>query len=143
MPLLPPDSESPLRQILREVSSVPYRPIATLADAQREEDGYAVLEGDDGGMIYVVAPARTVKTGEDGLSALLQDLDEIAWSGGQPDMRQIYFEKRGPGIVPGGMGGGEASGQVWIHRQFRGTRIGAEIVAVLDGKIARITRKNT
>ncbi len=142
MSLLHPDSESPLRQILRETSGVPYRPITTLADAQREEDGYVVLEGDDGGMIYVVAPARAVKTGEDGLSALLQDLDEIAWSGGQPDMRRIYFEKREPGIVPGGMGGGEASAQVWIHRQFRATRIGEEIVAVLDGKKDRITREN-
>jgi hypothetical protein len=140
MPSVPQDSGSPLREMLRDVSGVPYRPLSTLADAQKEEDGYVVLEGDDGGMIYVVALACVVKAGEDALGTLLQDLDEIAWSGGQPDMRRMYFEKRQPGAVPGGMGGAHASAQIWIHREFGS--IEKEIMAVLHGEKAPVAHEN-
>lgn len=62
----------PLRHLMGTVDGgAPYRPLATLADARATADGIVVLEGDEGGQIYVVVPARHVHCDERAVRALL------------------------------------------------------------------------
>lgn len=135
------DSTSPLREMLRDAGVAPFRPLRTLAEARLGEGGYVILEGDDGGMVYVVAPAKTVVAEESALTQLMLDLDLIAWTGGQPDMCRLYFERREAGGVPGGTGGGMASAKTWIHPEFVAKGLGTEIMAVLSGTESRLRKK--
>jgi len=94
----------------------PYQPLGSLAEARDVPDGVVVLEGDYGGQIYVVAPALRVECSEGALLLLLRDLDEIAWPGIDADASDLRFERLPAGSsVPGGMGGGRAEDDVWIH----------------------------
>ncbi len=52
--------DSPLRSLMAEATGSTYRSFATLADAKADPDGAVILEGDDGGQIYIVAPADVV-----------------------------------------------------------------------------------
>jgi hypothetical protein len=49
----------------------------SLVEAQRDSDGAVILEGDDGGQIYVAFPARAGKCMATVLDQLLRDLDAI------------------------------------------------------------------
>jgi hypothetical protein len=96
-----------------------YQPLGSLAEARETNDGVVILEGDYGGQIYVVAPARRVECSEGALLKLLRDLDEIAWPGSERDASQIRFERLAGGSkVPGGMGGGRVDDEVWIHAEL-------------------------
>jgi hypothetical protein len=82
-----------------------------------------------------------VKVDQNVLELLLRELDEIAWTGGQPDMRRVYFEKRAEGVVPGGTGGGVASPEVWVHREFRESGLASAILAMLEGRQKSVTHE--
>jgi len=114
-----------------------YHPLASLAQALSDPYGIAVLEGDDGGQIYVVCPARHIKCSESVLQQLLVDIDGTEWD--DPSMRRIYFESRPPSQpVPGGMGGGQVMDQPWIHPRLIENGLSDAILNVLSGKAQRI-----
>jgi hypothetical protein len=52
-----------------------------------------ILEGDDGGQIYVVVPARQVGCSEEALTWLLHDLDQISWPGNDEGSARVVFER--------------------------------------------------
>jgi hypothetical protein len=132
-----PVEERPLASFQAEASGKPYQPLSTLAEAKRYSDGVLILQGDDGGQIYVVVRAIDVKCPAEALEKLLVDLDEIAWPDNDTNMRRIYYERRRDGeSIAGGMGGGLVSRTPWIHEEF--TKLAPEILAVLRGQRPRI-----
>jgi hypothetical protein len=129
------DSKSPLREMMAEAGVSSYHPLDSLTAAQADPHGIAVLEGDDGGQIYIVCPAHLIKCSEKVLNHLLSDIDVIEWPGNDPTMRRIYFESRLPGQgVPGGMGGAKVGDDIWIHPSLVKSRLADPIKAVLTGK---------
>ena len=96
------------------------RRLTSLAEARAVADGVVILQGDRGGQIYVIAPAARVVCDEAALARLLRDLDEIAWPGSDPAAATLGYERLGEGeTVPGGMGGGKVTGDVWVHPELR------------------------
>ena len=132
-----PGWERPLAAFQSETSGAAYQPLSTLAEAKKHTDGIVILQGDDGGQIYVVARAIDVKCSTEALERLLVDLDEIAWPGNDPNSRCIYYERRALGsAIVGGMGGGSFSETPWIHKSF--AKLAPTILAVLRGEHAKI-----
>ena len=113
VPVLP-DHESGVRRMAADAAGASYRAFRTLADAQADPDGVVVFEGDDGGQIYVVCPARAVRCSEDTLRALLKEIDDLEWR--DAEGARVFFEALAEGApVPGGMGGGRVTRGLWIH----------------------------
>lgn len=132
-----PKEERPLASFQAEVSGNPYQPLSSLAEAKQHNDGVLILQGDDGGQIYVVARATQVKCSVEMLEQLLIDLDAIAWPGNDANSRRIYYERRPIGsAVAGGMGGGFVSETPWVHEKF--VKLAPTVLAVLRGERTRI-----
>jgi hypothetical protein len=134
IPVLP-DHESGVRRMVADAAGGSYRAFRTLADAQADADGAVVFEGDYGGQIYLVCPARVVRCSEDALRALLQEIDELEWR--DPEGARVFFEalpQRAP--VPGGTGGGRVTGGLWVHERLR--EHADAIKAVLEGERAHL-----
>jgi hypothetical protein len=124
---------------MADARGIPFVPLHSLAEARAYPDGVVILQGDDGGQIYVVCPASEVRCDEAALESLLVDLDEIAWPSNPPDMRRVLFERISPGCgVAGGMGGGRVTEGPWVHPEFDHAGLAAAVVSVLRGERARI-----
>ena len=110
-----------------------YRPLHDLGEARNYDDAYAVFEGDFGGHIFLTSPVRSIHCGEGTLLSLLGFLDRIAW-GDQPEGRAIFYERRETGQgIRGGMGGGRATDDVWLHPEFLSLGLLDDIRSVLAG----------
>ncbi|HEY1374375.1 MAG TPA: hypothetical protein VGH50_18020 [Candidatus Binatia bacterium] len=127
------DADSPLRSLMAEADGLENRTFASLSEAQRDPDGVVVLEGDDGGQIYIVARASDVACSEETLSRLLRNIDEREWPSNAWDMSRVCFERHRVGDVIGGdMGGGLVSVELWVHPRLEDIR--QRILDVLFGK---------
>ena len=116
-----------------------YRPLNSYEEARALSDAYVVMEGDWGGQIYLVAPMRLVRCQEETLRLLLRDLDEIGWPTNESEGTGLYYERYHIGqTVPGGMGGGKALDNLWVHGEFTEYGIQERISAVLSGKLPRL-----
>ena len=132
-----PDHESSVRSMKADAEGKSYVPFKSLADAKTHKDAVVILEGDDGGQIYVVCPASKVKCSEETLRQLLSDLDAKKWD--SLDMAHIYYERRQPGEgVAGGMGGAVAGIEIWIHQEFQKLGLGAAIQEVIAGRRSKL-----
>jgi hypothetical protein len=109
----------------------PFIVLKSLNEAKSYEDGVVILAGDDGGQTYLVCLASQVACAEQDLELLLQDLDEIAWPGNYPDMRQIHY-------MTGSTDAEVASVEPWIHPMFIERGLGTVIHEVLQGKRERL-----
>lgn len=116
-----------------------YVAFTSLAHAQQHSDAVAVLEGDDGGQIYVVVLASEVVCGQPTLEMLLRDLDAIAWPDNDANSAQVFFERRqvGEGIA-GGMGGGVVMRGGWVHPEFVELGLDDDIRRVIAAQQDRI-----
>jgi hypothetical protein len=136
------EHRSPLRDLLAEVHGEEYRSFASLAEAKAHNDGTVVLEGDDGGQIYLVVRAGAVNCSEDVLARLLHDIDAREWPGNDANSARVCYELRRVGTaVPGGMGGGSVSEELWLHPRLRD--LAASIGAVLEGRQGSIGSENS
>src|ERR1051326_3187421 len=127
------ETDSPLRSLVAVAHGFEYHAFASLSEAQRNPDGVVVLEGDEGGQIYVVARASEVKCSEETLWRLLRDLDEREWPGNDWNMSRVCFERHRIGeVIAGGMGGGLVTLEPWVHPRLE--TIKDDIVGVLSGK---------
>ncbi len=134
-----PDHERPLGRILSETKGHTFLPLKSLNEAKSYEDGVVILQGDDGGQIYVVCLAAQVACSEQNLEVLLHDLDEIAWPGNDPDMCHVYYERRATGTnVAGGMGGAVVTAEPWIHQDFVKLGLASLIREVIQAKRERL-----
>jgi len=134
-----PEHERPLGRIIADADGPRYSPLRSLDEARAVSDGVVILQGDDGGQIYVVCPASEITCSAEALDALLRDLDQIAWPDNDPSMARIYYERlaQGAGIC-GGMGGGLVADGRWIHDQFVKMKLSGPIREVLRGARTRI-----
>jgi hypothetical protein len=104
--------------MVADATGRPYQAFRTLAEAQADPDGVVVFEGDDGGQVYLVCPARAVHCSEEALRFLLKEIDSRQWN--DPSAARIYFERLPVGSpVPGGMGGGRVTDGLWLHPRLR------------------------
>ena len=114
-----------------------YDAIHTLDEARQVPDAYAILEGDYGGQTYVTAPARLIRCDEQALRYLLQDLDELAWHDSE-GLQLTYWKHKVGEHFGGGMGGAEATGDVWVHERLRELGIEDRIRKVISGQAPRL-----
>jgi hypothetical protein len=122
-----------------DAQNVPYQALHSLDEAKSFSDGNVVLEGDDGGQIYVVCPASLVRCSQETLNSLLRDLDGIAWPGNDENSGRIFYERMLIGApVFGGMGGAVVSDGVWIHQMFCELNLESEIREVIAGERTRV-----
>jgi hypothetical protein len=122
---------SVLRELMTEAAGGAYVAFETLDKARADPGGAVILEGDDGGQIYVVAPAQQVVCSQANLTSLLHDLDRISWPGNDEDAARIVFERVAVGSgVAGGMGGGVVINGVRIRPQLDRLGLGDEIRAI-------------
>ncbi len=113
------------------------RPLGSLREARDVPSAFAILQGDWGGQIYLVAPIARVACDEAALARLLASLDEIAWPGNDPSGATLRFERLAPGErIPGGMGGAIAAADPWIHPEL--APHAEAILAVLAGRRASL-----
>jgi hypothetical protein len=132
-----PDHESGVRRMAADAAGRPYQALRSLVEAQAAVDGVVVLEGDYGGQIYVVVPAREVRCSEEALTQLLADIDEGEWAdeGGA----RVYYERHALGAsISGGMGGGTVAAPIWVHPKLNVAPI--SILEVLHGERSRLIR---
>jgi hypothetical protein len=87
------EHESGVRSMVSEATGLRYLPLRSLEEAKSFSDGTVILEGDDGGQIYLVCPASMVSCSLSSLQNLLTDLDDIAWPGNDPNSASIFFER--------------------------------------------------
>lgn len=133
-----PEHES-FRRMVGDAHGVAYRSYQSLDEARQDEEAVAILQGDDGGQIYVVIPIQEIRCSAVALERLLDDLDAIAWPGNYPDMKRIFFEHQPVGSpIVGGMGGATATGRIWIHEEFRKMGLDGDIRGVIAGEIEHI-----
>ena len=124
------DHESPLRKMMANSDGTSYQALRTLDEAKQAENAYLIMEGDDGGQIYLVAPVEMVKADQHTLEALLKDLDDRAWK--DISMAHLFYEVHEPETaISGGMGGGRAERDLWVHKDFENIKDG--ILNVLAG----------
>jgi hypothetical protein len=134
--------EDPLRRMMADASDTSYVAFSSLEEAMRDPDGIVILQGDEGGQIYVVCQAAYVRCSELELNQLLKDLDALEWPGNDPSMATVVFERGTLGSgVAGGMGGGFVTRDVWVHPRLESQGLHSEIAAVLRAETVRISHR--
>jgi hypothetical protein len=123
--------------MMADARGEPYEAFHSLAAAPSVDDSVVVMEGDYGGQIYLVCPARLVKCDEPALERLLVDLDEHAWK--DSEGARLFYERRPVGAgVGGGMGGGIVVDGVWLHDDLRKLGLEPAVFDVVANRRARI-----
>jgi len=129
--------ESAVRSMVYSAHGIPYQPLHTLEEAKTYPDGIVVMEGDDGGQIYLVCPAFLVTCSQESLEQLLRDLDAMKWN--DLSMARVFYERQPVGTgIAGGMGGGRVTGDLWVHDQFVQEQVDRLIRKVLQGELPRL-----
>jgi hypothetical protein len=108
-----PEHERPVGRIVADAHGGSYGAFRSLGEAKEADTAAVIMEGDDGGSIYLTCPARLVNCDEATLRRLLLDLDALDWK--DPDSAGIYYERVLVGAIPGGTGGGVVTEGVWLH----------------------------
>lgn len=125
------DHVDPLRSMIAEGRGDVYQSYPNLAEALAH-NAHVILQGDDGGQIYFTCPVAKIKCSEDGLKKLLHFLDAHAWK--DASGTGMYFEDRPKDSgVCGGMGGGLAIDDVWLHPDLR--ELEAKVRSFVSGAI--------
>jgi hypothetical protein len=134
-----PNHERQLGRLLADTNGEAFSPLRTLEEVRSGFDGYVILQGDGGGQVYVVAPAHAVMCSIHTLRRLLREIDELEWPGNDEKSRALYFERMRPGTgVAGGMGGGLAGQEPWLHERLVSQGLHGPIRNVLAGRLASI-----
>jgi hypothetical protein len=109
-----PEHESGFRRMVADARDHEYEAFRSLEEARDGTDASVVMEGDDGGSIYLTCPVSLVRCDETTLGRLLNELDVHVWN--DPEMAGLFYERApiGTGIA-GGTGGGIVTEGVWLH----------------------------
>jgi len=109
--------QSPLRSLMAEANKSVYKGINSLEKARKTKNSYLIMEGDDGGQIYVVCPVKLIQCDKKRIEQLLEEVDKTQWD--DLSMAGFYYEIHDPGsVVSGGMGGGMAENDLWVHERL-------------------------
>jgi hypothetical protein len=130
-----PPHESAVRRLAADAGGGAYRALRSLAEAQAVDDGVVVLEGDLGGQVYAVFPARVVRCSETRLLALAGELDRRLRPGAGSDDADVYFERHpAGGAIAGGGGGGVVLPGGWVNDELVQAGLEPFVVAVVTGR---------
>jgi hypothetical protein len=132
-----PKHHSPLRSMMADACGGEYIALESLAAARNHPESVVIMEGDDGGTIYLTVPVYKVTCGEIALRHLLSDIDAMYWN----DHRLahlIYEIVSIGGTVAGGMGGGRVVDGLWLHPKVEELGVRQDIEQVLNGQRERI-----
>ncbi len=83
------------KQSATSLSGTQKQDFSSLSEAQKSDNGYVVLEGHNGGLVYLVVPASQVKCSEDILINLLFDLADITFTGNPSVLSQEPVGREG------------------------------------------------
>jgi hypothetical protein len=131
------EHEDALRRMVSDAHGTSYRAFRSLEEARGAEDGIVVMQGDDGGSIYLTCPVNLVHCSEAALKQLLLDLDGHYWN--DPDSAAMFYEQApvGSGIA-GGTGGGSVIAGVWLHPKLEQKQLRPAVEAVVADRRNRI-----
>ena len=119
--------------MLADAHGTPYAALPSLKEARRVPDAAVVMEGDDGGSIYLTCPVRLVRCDEAALRQLLRDLDAHDWD--DPEGAGLFYEVAPVGSgVAGGTGGGVVTDGVWLHPELEAKGLRGRVEAVIAGR---------
>ena len=122
---------------MAESQGMDYVPLEGFEAARNCPNSIVILEGDDGGTIYLTIPACTVSCSEVALNQLLSDIDGMCWA--DPTMRRVVYEVLAIGeVVAGGMGGGRVLDGLWLHPEVEKLGVRQDIEDVLRGQLDQI-----
>jgi hypothetical protein len=137
MPGVIPEHERPVGRMVADAHGGSYGAFRSLDEAKEAETAAVVMQGDDGGSIYLTCPARLVECDEASLRRLLLDLD--AFDSNDPESAGVYFEQVPVGAgVAGGTGGGVVTDGVWLHPKLEALGVREAVEAVLSGRRPRL-----
>ena len=127
-----PDHVDGMRLMLAESKGTAYVSYKTLRDAVNHE-ATLIMQGDDGGQIYLTYPSSKVRCSEQQLNELLKFVDSKCWK--DIDSASLLYEAVQPGQgVPGGMGGGMVTGDLWLHPKIAKLELESKIREILEAK---------
>ncbi len=131
-----PGHES-LRRMIADGHGAGYEAVESLAEARAREGFAVVMQGDDGGSIYLTCPAAAIRCDEATLQHLLEDLDARCWN--DRDSARLFYERLPVGSrVAGGTGGGLVTEGVWLHPRIEKQGLQAQVQAIIAGERDRI-----
>jgi hypothetical protein len=123
--------------MMAEAHGSDYTAFKSLEEARGRSDSTAIMQGDDGGTIYLTIPVRKVSCGEASLNQLLADIDAMCWA--DLRMAHVFYEiVPSAGVVAGGMGGGRVVDGLWLHPKVERLGVRQDIEEVLLGQRERI-----
>jgi hypothetical protein len=129
------DHVDPLRSMIAASHSQRYRAFRSLPEAAAN-GGVVILQGDDGGQIYLTCPATKIKCSEADLRSLLEYLDSKAWK--DASSASVRFEMCPSLKVAGGMGGGLVTDDVWLHPELRPKGLEESVRSFIYGQLKQL-----
>lgn len=112
------EHESFLRKTCNHNNQILYQAIDTFNKAKQIKDSYVIFEGDYGGIIYLTCPMTLINCTENELQELLEYIDQFYWN--DLDGVNIFYEILHNGqCVTGGLCGGQATDDIWIHPEVK------------------------
>jgi hypothetical protein len=132
-----PKHEDGLRRMIADARGTRYDAVRSLAEARRGEDFAVVMQGDDGGSIYLTCPASLIRCDEATLQRLLLDLDRHVWN--DPGSAALFYERAPVGTgIAGGTGGGLVAAGVWLHPELEAKSLRPAVEEVMAGRRDRL-----
>ena len=114
------------------------RQLLSLEEARRATDGYVILDGEFGGICYIICPAKLVMCDEKTLRSLVHDLEDAIFPGFTQGAK-AWYARLGLNEEPGGYALGEESGIAldipWLPSWLSETGLDRRIKQVLAGEL--------
>jgi hypothetical protein len=111
--------------------------LTSLEEAKQSSDGYVVIEGDSGGICYLVCPANQVSCDENTLRSLAHDLEEAIYPR-DPSGATLRYQRLTLGQELGGYALGEDHGialrTLWLPAWLTEAGLSKKIQQVIAGE---------
>ncbi len=118
----------------------------SLETARGLPDGYVVLDGDYGGICFLVCPASMVKCNEETLSQLAVALEDLVFPGNTSGAT-VHIDRfdRGEEVKDYSVGeeNGVALNTLWLPSWLLDSGLGERIQRVLDGQLQKLDLSET
>jgi hypothetical protein len=132
-----PKHRSPVWSMIADAYGSEYIALESLAVARNYPESVVIMEGDDGGTIYLTVPVYKVVCSEIALRHLLSDIDAMYWKDRR--LAHLIYEIVPIGAaVAGGTGGGRVVDGLWLHQNVEELGVRQDIEQVLNGQPKRI-----
>jgi hypothetical protein len=117
------------------------RRLASLEEARRAPDGYVVVDGEFGGICYLVCPASMVRCNEESLRLLANDLEGAIFPG-DTSGAMVQYPRLAPDEELSDYAMGEEPGialrTLWLPKWLSDAGLTGRIQQVLAGQLQRL-----